>query len=219
VKGWNPPLLAAPVRVTAQHLMSGSKDYLIFPMENGQVLMTDRRGQTRIRIEEAFVNSTRTVFFANRSGGQFALLTSDVYGNLIQIPSTGHVNKIKLGDFLPDHYFTYMDFDRNNSPDYIFVDRNQLWVFNKDRKMIYNIELQSVIDMDPVVYPVRSKGSYLGLQSGADSRIYIFDREGLVPWCSDLSGNEPMAFGRVRSDEELNLVTGTGNTILLYRVE
>jgi hypothetical protein len=219
VKGWTSPDLGSPVRVPAQHLVAGNKDYLIFASENGHVLMTDRKGQTRIRIEQAFVNSTRTSFYLNRSGGTGIMLTTDVYGNLISVPSSGQVKKTGLGDFLPDHYFLYFDFNNDRSPDYIFLDQNQLSVFNRDRHLIFEYDFQDVIDHELLSFSIPAKGNYLGLLAKTGGKIFLLNQNGLVPWCTDLTGDTPFVIGKVRPADMINLVTGFGNAVITYRIE
>ena len=88
---------ASPVISVPKHIRIGSRDYLVFQLENGELKILNRVGDTRIRVRERFAFSTNPVFLY-RDG--FAFTERD--GNLIQIDTRGRVTRTKL-NLNPEH--------------------------------------------------------------------------------------------------------------------
>jgi hypothetical protein len=88
---------ASPVISVPRHIRIGNRDYLIFQLENGELKILNRVGDTRIGIRERFDFSANPVFLY-RSG--FAFTEKD--GNLVRIDTRGRVNRTKL-NLNPEH--------------------------------------------------------------------------------------------------------------------
>jgi hypothetical protein len=86
------PVISAP-----EHFRFGSRDYLVFQLENGELKILNRVGDSRISIRERFDFSANKVF-GYRSGFAF----TDRKGNLIRIDTRGKVTRTSL-NLNPDH--------------------------------------------------------------------------------------------------------------------
>ena len=97
VKGFKFRDAGSPVISIPVHVRFGSRDYLVFQLENGELRILNRVGDTRIRVRERFDFSNNPVR-AYREGFAF----TDRKGDLIRIDTRGRVNRTPL-NLNPDH--------------------------------------------------------------------------------------------------------------------
>ena len=88
---------ASPVISVPKHIRIGSRDYLVFQLENGELKILNRVGDARIRVRERFEFSTNPVFLY-RDGFAF----TERGGDLIRIDTRGRVTRTKL-NLNPEH--------------------------------------------------------------------------------------------------------------------
>jgi len=87
----------SPIRTAPEHFRFGSRDYLVFQLENGELKILNRVGDNRISIKERFEFSANKVF-GYRNGFAF----TDRKGNLIRIDTRGKISRTSL-NLSPDH--------------------------------------------------------------------------------------------------------------------
>lgn len=216
VRGWNEPKAGAEVRNTIQHLVAANKDYIIIPQTNGDVLITDRRGSRRIKIRDDFKNSLNSSFYVNETNSKGILLTTDINGHLIYIKASGRTDKTVFGDFSEDHYFLYHDLDKNGAEDFIFLDKNELIVFDRFKETMFTHSFKENISCKPQIIPVSYRENLLGVVSSADDKIFLFDDKGNIVYNAGLAGSTPFAIGSLNNDKDLNLLIGSGSTLYNY---
>lgn len=219
VKGWKLPETESIVPFTAEHLVARNKDFLIFTQMDGQVLMTDRRGDTRLRIEKSFTNSTRSGFYSIGSPGSESLVTSDIYGSIIFLTPSGRITMKNFGDFLPDHYFLVTDLDNDRKNDFVFLDRNQLTVFSQSKDTILSFSFEEPINHRPLVFELPSQGTHLGFYSTDSGKIYLFNKDGLLEWSEGIVSDRSFQIGYLKDKNTLHLITGYRNMVYDYLFE
>ncbi len=219
VKGWKIPKVKAKVTVTIQHLFANNKDYIIIPENNGNVIITDRRGRTKIKIIKSFTNSLNSNFYVNKTNSKGCLLTTDKNGKIIYISKKGKISSTIFNKFSENHYFIYADFDNNNSKDFIYLDKNKLYVYNKFKKLIYYYEFKTPIKSKPIFKHINSKEKIIGVVSKETKRIYLFNHNGLIRTSTNFVGETPFIIGRLNNKKQLNLITGSGETLYNYLIE
>jgi hypothetical protein len=82
---------ASPVISPPKHIRIGSRDYLVFQLENGELKILNRVGDPRIRVKERFEFSSNPVFLY-RDGFAF----TERNGNLVRIDTRGRVSRTAL---------------------------------------------------------------------------------------------------------------------------
>ena len=97
VKGFKFRDAGSPIRSAPEHFRFGSRDYLVFQLENGELKILNRVGNNRITVKERFEFSANKVF-GYRNGFAF----TDRKGNLIRIDTRGKVSRTGL-NLSPDH--------------------------------------------------------------------------------------------------------------------
>lgn len=86
------PVIAAP-----EHFRFGSRDYLVFQLESGELKILNRVGDTRVSVRERFDFSANKVY-EYRNGFAF----TDRKGNLIRIDTRGKISRTAM-NLNPDH--------------------------------------------------------------------------------------------------------------------
>lgn len=173
VKGWNDPKIGSAVTTPLQHIAMYGKDYIIIASDNGEVVMTDRQGDIRVRIKRSFTNNPLTPFFMQRIAGETRIITTDNKGNIRALLRNGKVKNISIEEMSPDHRFTYESFSDARENDYIFFDNSTLSVFNKDGARIYETQLAGDIHQGPSVLSTGS-ARYLCVADSSAGEIYFF---------------------------------------------
>jgi hypothetical protein len=97
VRGFKFRNAGQPVLNTPVHIRIGSRDYLVFQLENGELKILNRVGDPRVPVRETFTFSSNPVYLY-RNGFAFTEKT----GDLVRIDTRGRVNRTPL-NLSPDH--------------------------------------------------------------------------------------------------------------------
>jgi hypothetical protein len=150
--GWKYPQMEYPVHNAVQFFKLGSKDFLVISDTSGNAIFANRRGERRMSAQLAFTNNPRTPFFKKSGGGRHKIITTDMRGRIVSIDADGNVNKKLLREFTPGHTFAYFDFDGDRHKDYIFLDKNSLYIFNHEGKLMHQHSFSQ--NLSPVIHNV-----------------------------------------------------------------
>ena len=97
VRGFKFREASSPVVSIPKHIRIGSRDYLVFQLENGELKILNRVGDTRVPVRERFEFSSNPVFLY-RDGFAF----TDRNGDLIRLDTRGRVTRTTL-NLNPEH--------------------------------------------------------------------------------------------------------------------
>ncbi|HPS74261.1 MAG TPA: hypothetical protein PLD52_08200 [Bacteroidales bacterium] len=216
-EGWSLPKLSQPITRPVQYLVYNHKDHLAITGSEGEFLITDRRGEVRIKPAKPFTIALGSGFFLNRSGRNGALLTTDHQGHIILLAENGKTSSLTCNFFTPRHVFLYEDMTGNKVPDYIFFDRNILSYYNRSLKMFYSYHFTHPVAPPHIIRTVNNH-TYIGIYSSSTREVFLFDRKGLVETESAIRGSTPFDLGNVENKTTANLVIGAGKAIKCYRL-
>ena len=217
VEGWNHHRSEDWVRQPLQHIRVEDKDYLIVSDVSGGVRILDRQGRIRIPLSSDMQKSPKSDIYenvTNRSKGLF--LTSDKEGKLLYVGADGALNRTDFGSYSDKHFFLYEDFDGDKSVDFIYLDQNDLRVYNKFKTELFSHHFDTEIVTRPVFFKITRNKRLLGIVSEKAREIYLIDRKGNMIVSSGLVGETPFAVGSLHNNQEINLVTGVGNALFNY---
>jgi len=218
VEGWNKIQTRATVHNKIEHLVAKNKDYLFTTDENGNVTITNRRGEVRVKMKKDFKKAAHAGFYINETNNKGLFLTTDEIGRLVYISSKGKVQYTDFGEFSSNHYFLYEDFDQNGSKDFIFVDGDKLIIFDRFKKVLLGQQLEGNISVTPNLF--RHMGTtYLGLVLSDKNEIIVFDKTGRVYKDEIISGSIGFTPGSLNMDNKLNLITCKENKVKAYLLE
>jgi len=179
VKGWKPKNTRKPIAKPITHVVANSKDYLIAEADNGHVMMFNRKGKLRLEIRKSFTNALGSDFYSNRTNSKGMMVTTDKTGRFIYIPEKGDVKSTDFGAFSKDHYFLYADFNNNGNPDFIYVDGDELIVFDKFKKRMLSYVFDHKITVKPKLFTVKGR-RVLGVLDSEKGQLYLFNSDGLI---------------------------------------
>ena len=171
---WKFEKTKSTVKSEIQHFAHENKDYLIFSDEQKTYIL-NRRGEERVKPDLNFASSENSKFYLYKNhqnnGGKF--VTTGISGKLYFTDLEGHVTTKKLENYSENHYFVFDDFDGDNTPQYIFADKNTVSIYNLDETKIFSESIENEITESPVVYMFSSGNKKIGFFSKENRKLYL----------------------------------------------
>ncbi|MBN1651859.1 MAG: phytase, partial [Bacteroidales bacterium] len=218
LKDWKAENTRKEICKPLQFLITNNKEYLVFEANNGNIIMTDRRGRKRMEIRTSFVNALGSDIYVNQTNrNKGVLLTTDTEGNLTYIPETGSVNKTSFGKMSENHFFIYDDFNGNNEMDFIYLDGNKLRVFDKFKNTLLSYDFDNPISLKPQLFKANNK-IIIGVVDQIEKRLYLLDKNGLIQ-DEKLQGNTPFIVEKLSKNAAPSLLIGLDNSIFNYPLD
>ena len=219
VEGWNRHRAEDRVTLPVRHLVADNKDYIIVSDVSGGVRILDRQGRIRIPLTSDMQKSTRNDIYTNVTNTSKGLfLTTDKEGKLLYITADGALNRTDFGTYSEKHFFLYEDFNGDQDPDFIYLDGQDLHVFNRFKKELFVHHFDVEIATKPVFFRISRNKRMLGVVSEKAREITLIDRKGNMIVNSGLVGETLFAVGSLHNDQEINLITGVGNALFNYAI-
>ncbi len=217
-RSWKKPKTSNPIAGSLKYLKDKNRDYLIIPEANGNVLITNLKGEQVMNIRNSFSNNSHSTYYINETNSKGVMLTTDTQGNLVYIPASGAVEKTVFDNFSKDHIFVYGDFNQDHSNDFIYVDGPQLVVYDRFKKILLQYRFRRPISSAPELFTVGGQ-TLLGIFSALTGEIYLFDQKGLYR-SLPFEGRTPFVIMNSGGKHEpATLVTADGNRIWGYTIE
>lgn len=219
VEGWNRHRAEDKVMLPVRHLVADDKDYLIVSDVSGGVRILDRQGRIRIPLTSDMQKSPQNDIYTNATNTRKGLfLTSDKEGKLLYITADGALNRTDFGTYSEKHFFLYEDFNGDQDPDFIYLDGQELHVFDRFKKELFGHHFDVEITTKPVFFRISRNKRLFGVVSEKAREITLIDRKGNMIVNSGLVGETPFAVGSLHGDQEINLITGVGNALFNYAI-
>jgi hypothetical protein len=219
VNGWNKPKLKDIVTEEITRIVAGNKDYFIITDISNNVIIVNRRGNERIKLKHQFKKARHSSYYENQTNSKGIIITTDEEGKLVYISSSGELQNTLFEKFSPQHYFLYNDFKGNGVNEFIYLDGRELKVYDRFKKVLFNYEFSSQIDEEPVIFSLGRSTKALGIVSAEEKTIYLFDQNGNTIINKGIVGQTPFTVGSVNNDDELNLITASGDVLFNYRIK
>lgn len=180
LKDWKAKNTRKKIVKPMSHVVANSKDYLIAEANNGNIMMFDRKGKVRMEIRKSFTNALGSDIYSNRTNSKGMMITTDAQGKLIYIPEKGNVNSSDFGDFSKEHYFIYTDFSGNGNYDFIYLDGQELNIYDRLKKSFVNYVFENSIGVKPKLFNVSGRKILTVLDEKSET-LYLFNSDGLMP--------------------------------------
>jgi hypothetical protein len=219
IKGWLKPKSDNIVTEPIIHLAANGLDYILITDINNNLQVVNRRGEVRINLQKNPNKARNSTYYINRTNNKGIILTTDKYGRLTYISNAGQIQHTEFGEYSADHFFLYEDFTGNGGKDFIYVEGNQLKVFNRFKKVLFNYKFPAEIEIKPIFFKLGKNQNVLGVVDSKNKSIYLFDKNGNPIISSGLVGENPFTVGSLKNDDEINLITSVGSTLFNYRLK
>ena len=219
VKGWSKPKTKDIVKEPVCRIVANGKDYIIISDISNNLMVVNRRGNKRFSLKGNLEKARNSAFYPNKTNSKGLFITTDKQGQLVYITSSGKLSRTSFGKFSPLHYFLYADFKGNGFCDFLFLDGRDLKVYDKFKKELFHYTFATDIDKKPVIFDSGRKRKVLGVVSSSEKAIYLFDQNGNTIISRGLVGETPFTVGSIENNNELNLITASGNVLYNYRIQ
>jgi hypothetical protein len=223
VDGWEFGQTESEVNLPAQHFISDSKDYIVFG-DKQNTYIVNRKGETRIAVKSKFDRNPGSQFFFEKgqSEDKSYFVTTGPNGDIFLISLTGIVRKLTIRDFSSSHQFFYSDIDGDGKNQFIFADKNKLFVYNLDKSLKFEKKFDGDIGNTLNLYQVAKKSKYIGVADSGNGKIYLINSKGENIKGFPIQGNGQFTIGKLSvgsKGNELNLIVGNEDNYLLnYRL-
>lgn len=219
VEGWLKPVSENIVTEPIVHLSANGLDYILITDISNNLNIVNRRGEQRIKLSKRPDKARNSTYYINKTNSKGIILTTDKYGRLTYISNSGKIQYTEFGEYSADHFFLYEDFTGNGAQDFIYIEGNQINVFDRLKRVLFNYKFPSDITIKPVFFKLGRKQNVLGIVDQENKTIYLFDKEGNPIISSGLVGENPFTVGSLNNDGELSLITSVGKTLYNYRLK
>jgi hypothetical protein len=199
VKGFKYNLKKGTITSQPKHFRVASKDYIAFKTEKNLVIL-NRRGQTRIKVNETFPFSDNELFLY-----QNKFTSSTKLGQLIQIDTKGKLSKTALN--LPEYHSL-----NTTSKTLVSLTENILNI--KSRRV--NLDYGNYTP--PRIFYLNDK-IYITVTDLEAKKVYLFDSQAKPIPNFPVYGTSAAVLENIDGDSALELVTQDGiDQVLVYEV-
>ncbi len=216
VKGWSFKKTNETVSQPILHLRAGGKDFIVIAEDNGKINILDRKGNDKIKVKEKipFAKNSLQVF----NGANPSIAITDSSGKVFIIYMNGKTETVSPRQFTSRHDFVYGDINSDKTPELIFSDLHELFVYNAKGETLFTHKF----DLSPEARPMIAEtwdGKRLGAVSKGSSEVFIFNADGTVEEDFPLAGSTLFDVAPGNGSIPTLLVTGLGNTVMIYPLE
>lgn len=210
--GWLPKPTSDVVEFPSHHFRVGTKDYIVF-FDHKHTYLLDRQGKERVKLKEEFAHSKNDLALVTKDGTTY-VVTTDEQGKIRMMGFDGSVKKLAVGNFTSAHQFSVVDRNGDGNPAYMFLDKQELSMFDLSGNPIFSVKLPFEADQAPAVV-VMGKEKLILVRSATENRAILVRKDGSI-FDNLLPGGVALltvgSFGGLK--EVADLVAGTPDGIL-----
>ncbi|MEI7898088.1 MAG: DUF3352 domain-containing protein [bacterium] len=218
VYGWQRPNLKEEIREPIACFTTGNKDYIVITGIAGKTQVLDRNGDEQFIPGPKFIPAPLSGFHINKTNKKGPFLTTGPDGKVIFIHENGKTSEVTLNVFTPEHRFFYEDIMGNDQPEFIFSDRNTIYYYNRNYKLVYSYAFRRDISYPPFLLHGNDGKAMIGYVVPETNELFLFDHNGYRELESGIRGNTPFEIGFLENEAQLNLVVGAGKFLKNYRL-
>lgn len=218
VRSWDQPRSLDFVTRPVQHFAAGNIDYVVITDASNELRVLNWKGNQRISSNGNINKSQNADFYLNKTNSKGVLISTTKDGKLLYISGSGLTSTTDFGNYSPNHFFLYSDFDQNRSNDFIYLDGKTIQIFDRFRKLLFSHTFKNEIHTRPVFYPVSRGRQLLCVVDDSAEEVYLIDEKGRMSISSGLQGDLPFVAGNLQGNEDVYLLSATGKKLICYQV-
>ncbi len=177
VPGWKVLVLKDNLIMPVYYQNFAGKEHLIFMMQNGQILITDRQGNTILSKDSGFRISSENgvlVFNQDLSTSGWALTDDDGVFNIIYFD--GKKKNDKITGYPKSKLFAYQPIKQGETKSVWLWDDKRIVLSNRSGNTQATFELLETSEKYPTIVSVAQK-PFVELLSTSERKIYFLDTE------------------------------------------
>jgi len=219
VISWERPLMKAEIRYPVEYIVSNHKDFFFIRDKENNLMITDRQGRQRVRVGPLFRPAEHSAIYPVSMAQNGLFVTTGISGKLNFIQENGKTVEISLGKFSNQHWFFNENVMGNIIPEYIIIDKNKIYYYNRSNKLIYSYVFRREITRAPFVLHDRlNNTAMIGVTIPETGELFLFDSKGYYPMEPGIDGTTPFEIGHLDDDNSFNLVVGSGSYLKNYHI-
>jgi len=218
VPSWKRPNMKEEINAPVSCFVKGRKDYILVSGISGNILILDRDGNPQITPGPRFTHAPFSNFYLNKTNKKGPFLTTGPDGKVVFITDNGKTSEFTLNLFTPGHRFFYEDITGNGQPEFIYSDKNSLYYYNRNYKMVYSYAFRREILHPPFLLHGLEGKVMIGYVVPETNELFLFDKNGFKELESGIRGNTPFDIGFLDNEANLSLVVGSGKFVKNYRL-
>ncbi|MCX6279860.1 MAG: hypothetical protein NT004_17460 [Bacteroidetes bacterium] len=215
---WKRPNIGEEISHEAYDLNIGNRHYFVVTGNSGKTIITNPDGNPAIALNPGFIAAPSSGFYCNKTNKKGVILTTGHGGKLVFIQENGRKSEVTLNIFSPDHRFFYEDITGNAQPEFIYSDRNQIFYYNRNYKLIYSYAFRRDIRNDPFILHGPGGKALVGFVVPETNELFLFDHKGYCELESGIRGNTPFDIGILEKGRPMSLIVGAGRIVKNYRL-
>ncbi len=216
ISGWKFEGSDYPIESEISHFRVFDKDFIVMG-DKYRIWILDRRGNVRVKVDEAITKSEKNKFYIETSKTleSSRIVTTDTSGNVISVYFDGHITSTSIDAFSSQHIFDFKDVNADGKKDYIFLDYGNLRVFSQDKSEILSFEFPSTINQRPIYFQFSATDRKLGLVDTNENLIYLINNDGSLYKGFPLEGTSLFSIGNLdNTNGSFDLIVGGRNNFL-----
>lgn len=207
VEGWNFTPTESNIVQTPKHLRVGTRDYILAVEGSGKIHLLNRRGETRIKVEDHFPGLQTDLFpYREKPQDEPRLIGLNRDGEMVLLYFNGKGETIDIG--------------LSSGPASVTADGMTLITLNGDKLVVKDPDHPFDIDLTavPGFGPIRTYG-YTGYSSEEDQKVFLWDEDGEAVEGFPLYGSTGFCIQKMAPDTGIDLIIGTPErTLISYKI-
>jgi hypothetical protein len=215
--GWNPKQGVGILEHPVQHAYVSGKDYLFVNNSEGDFYFFNRRGDLLSRYDDKEKTSYRNpfVFDGNPEFAKNRFINTDINGKIKSVFMDGRRLYKHIGNWSESHFFNYANVSGDSAKEYLYLDKNQLFIYKDDSSIVYNYEFQSDSTSPIQLFPSDSGKFMVGVTSLGTSQVFLFNEDGKLKKGFPMEGRTMFSLMEQKNTNKYILVVG-GKEHYLY---
>jgi hypothetical protein len=178
IPGWDDPL-SGKILFDLKSVKLNDINYIIAGTENGQFYFFDHSGNIIGKSADVPKNNFKNPINLdiNTNLQDSRIVSTDTSGTIKTIFFNGKTTEKNTGVWSGEHLFDLQNITGNITPEWVYLDKSQLYVYNSDNTLAYNYNFGSDINNRPQYFPYKSVYQ-IGISSSKDNLLYLFSEDG-----------------------------------------
>lgn len=222
VNGWEFTIMESKIAAQPQHFIINDKDYIVVVSVDGTIKIVDRKGKSIVEVSEKLMMNKDQVFYLDIGKDIFStrLIATDNNGLIQFVYFSNKLEKKNIKSFSSDHHFDYKDIDNDQKREFIFTDKNELYVFDESGTQVFVYKTKSNITQKPLYFLFPDGRAKIGLVNATTKQIYLVNNKGAVERGFPKYGSTGFSIGDINDDNKFNIVVGSADQhIYTYPLE
>ena len=215
VKGWEYSSTQSPAKDNMWHFAIGGKDYVVVPLQNGQVKIVDRGGKDRVILDKMLPTGNTTYLKVGSSLSKTYLITSDSNATVVKLFLNDKKEALKIDVASSNTTFSFFDFNSDKAKDYIFNSENKLLVVDNQKKELFKMEYENNISQQPISFNLSQNKTGIVVKD----QIYLINNNGSLEDGFPLAGSTIFHIADINNDQIMNLVVAHNKMIYTYNLK